>query len=78
MASCRRMLDSVSSVSDVGVLQILCEGVEHESANDDAGTEDWTMGCDRKCEGPKNRAKVESEQLCSTHHLPKWAGQYEG
>lgn len=72
------MLDSVSNVSDVGVLQILCQGVEHESANDDAGTEDWTMGCDRKCEGPKNRVPLEFEQPHGTYHLPKWAGQYEG
>jgi len=55
------MWGSALSVNDMGVLQILCEGVELRSVNDDAGTEDWTMGCDTTCEEPKNRVQVESE-----------------
>jgi hypothetical protein len=55
------MWGSALSVNDMGVLQILCEGVELRSVNDDAGTEDWTMGCDMTCEEPKNRVQVKSE-----------------
>jgi len=61
MASCQKMWGSTLSVNDMGVLQILCEGVELRSINDDASTEDWTMGCNTKCEEPKNCVQVKSE-----------------
>ena len=54
--------------------------VEVPCVNGDGDPEDWTMGCDRKCEEPKNHMQVDSEQPASVgqYHLPKWAGQEEG